>query len=306
MRLRFRKNRRSQARELVVSLRRGDITNSRQIRWLSMDPHKNYLPITYEPGRRGRAGQLRYDVTGLTSLKGFIRRTKVSADGLKSMLVSLCEALVWCARANNRYFSILFDMEHVFVGTTCELHFVFLPVTGTLDLAENTPLTLLSLLGNEGKVHYASPEAAVTGRHLSGFVLEQDGVFSLNALRRFVREVCQVDVLASGVVRQVASDARHSKCALRSIATGKTYAVCESVTFLLGRGAGCDIRLAESVGVSREHACVRWQGRELLLWDVGSSNGTFFEGRRIAPQERVRLLPGDTFFLDDEGFVVCA
>ena len=52
---------------------------------------------------------------------------------------------------------------------------------------------------------------------------------------------------------------------------------------VLGRGAGCDVRLPEP-SVSVRHASLRAQGAEFVLVDEGSSNGTFVGDVRIAPR----------------------
>ncbi len=59
---------------------------------------------------------------------------------------------------------------------------------------------------------------------------------------------------------------------------------------VVGRSRSCDIRLKEDT-VSRLHAVLVWQGRDLVLEDLGSSNGTFVNGERVlAPRQ---LLAGD-------------
>ena len=72
----------------------------------------------------------------------------------------------------------------------------------------------------------------------------------------------------------------------------------------LGRGAECVIRVLNSEGVSRVHACVQREGDEVLLWDVGSTNGTTVSGRRLQTDERVHLKSGESFSLTSERFVV--
>jgi pSer/pThr/pTyr-binding forkhead associated (FHA) protein len=65
---------------------------------------------------------------------------------------------------------------------------------------------------------------------------------------------------------------------------------------VLGRGAGCDVRLPDP-SVSVRHASLRAQGAEFILVDEGSSNGTFVGEVRVAPRtsriirsgERARL-----------------
>ncbi len=49
---------------------------------------------------------------------------------------------------------------------------------------------------------------------------------------------------------------------------------------LIGRSKTCDIRTRNNT-VSRQHACVTWENGAYHLVDLGSSNGTFFEGQRV-------------------------
>jgi pSer/pThr/pTyr-binding forkhead associated (FHA) protein len=57
---------------------------------------------------------------------------------------------------------------------------------------------------------------------------------------------------------------------------------------LLGRGTDCDLRLVDP-GVSRHHAELRVEGDQVVLVDLGSTNGTFVNGQ---PVRRVALGDG--------------
>jgi pSer/pThr/pTyr-binding forkhead associated (FHA) protein len=50
---------------------------------------------------------------------------------------------------------------------------------------------------------------------------------------------------------------------------------------LIGRAMSCQIVLAD-LGASREHARIRIDGNSVLLEDLGSTNGTFLNGARVA------------------------
>jgi hypothetical protein len=50
-------------------------------------------------------------------------------------------------------------------------------------------------------------------------------------------------------------------------------------------------------GVSRRHASLRVDGKQLLLMDLHSANGTKLNGEPLLPQEPVRLLDGDEIWL---------
>ncbi len=58
-----------------------------------------------------------------------------------------------------------------------------------------------------------------------------------------------------------------------------------------------DIRLnkfsADELGVSRQHLKITLQGGETYVADLGSSNGTFLNGRRLRPNQNYVLRSGD-------------
>jgi len=66
-----------------------------------------------------------------------------------------------------------------------------------------------------------------------------------------------------------------------------TYELQGPVT-LLGRGTDCDLRLVDP-GVSRHHAELRVENGQVVLVDLGSTNGTFVNGQ---PVRRVGLSDG--------------
>ncbi|MGX4731863.1 FHA domain-containing protein [Kitasatospora griseola] len=59
---------------------------------------------------------------------------------------------------------------------------------------------------------------------------------------------------------------------------------------LIGRMIGSGLRLGDAT-VSRRHAELRFEGGDWMLYDLGSSNGTYVNDRRLAGSTVVR--PGD-------------
>jgi predicted component of type VI protein secretion system len=72
-------------------------------------------------------------------------------------------------------------------------------------------------------------------------------------------------------------------------------------TATIGRGSGCDVRLAWDERVSRVHAGLDLVGSDWTLVDDGlSRNGTFLNGDRLTGRRRLR--DGDTFVLGSTSF----
>ena len=66
--------------------------------------------------------------------------------------------------------------------------------------------------------------------------------------------------------------------------------------FIIGRGKHCDL-VIHSGKVSREHAAITRQGSDYFIEDLGSSNGTWFEKRRIT---RRQIEEGDEYHISAE------
>lgn len=82
---------------------------------------------------------------------------------------------------------------------------------------------------------------------------------------------------------------------------GATYTLPDAPV-VLGRSQTCDITIAGNSALSRRHARLDPVG--LTLTDLGSANGTFVGGVRLAPQISMPLDIGTMFTLANEGFRV--
>jgi pSer/pThr/pTyr-binding forkhead associated (FHA) protein len=69
--------------------------------------------------------------------------------------------------------------------------------------------------------------------------------------------------------------------------TQRTFEIATPL-IILGRGTDCDLRLVDP-GVSRHHAEIRVEDGDVVLVDLGSTNGTFVNGQ---PVRRVLLSDG--------------
>jgi pSer/pThr/pTyr-binding forkhead associated (FHA) protein len=96
-----------------------------------------------------------------------------------------------------------------------------------------------------------------------------------------------------------------AKLVERGAEPGQTLEIpINEVEFLIGRGSDCNLRL-RATSVSRHHCLIRKENDELILMDLGSSNGTYINGKRILSQTALRsgdeLQIGAVRFLVDLG-----
>jgi hypothetical protein len=65
---------------------------------------------------------------------------------------------------------------------------------------------------------------------------------------------------------------------------------------LIGRSSDLDMVLVEDM-VSRKHAVITTQGGQILIQDLGSTNGTFVNGEKIDRTRKTRLNAGDRILI---------
>src|SRR6185503_14464518 len=73
---------------------------------------------------------------------------------------------------------------------------------------------------------------------------------------------------------------------------GRNYPLGVGST-IIGRGDQAAVRLAD-VGASRQHARLDYDGRRVVLVDLGSANGSMVNGQRVST---VALNPGDQILI---------
>ena len=68
----------------------------------------------------------------------------------------------------------------------------------------------------------------------------------------------------------------------------RAFALGDSNEVIVGRDETCDIQI-RAKSVSREHCTIEREGQDFVLRDLGSTGGTFLDGKRV---DRVRLRHG--------------
>jgi diguanylate cyclase (GGDEF)-like protein len=72
---------------------------------------------------------------------------------------------------------------------------------------------------------------------------------------------------------------------------GRRFRVPSGSTVNIGRTRSCDLAFSEVMSLSRKHACLRYDHEGVSIEDLGSTNGSFVNDRRV--QGRIFLSSGD-------------
>ncbi len=72
---------------------------------------------------------------------------------------------------------------------------------------------------------------------------------------------------------------------------------------LVGRASDCDLKLKSDL-VSRYHCKIFLTDSVALVHDLGSSNGTFIDGKKLTPKRDTKLAPGCLLSIADVSFRV--
>ena len=77
-----------------------------------------------------------------------------------------------------------------------------------------------------------------------------------------------------------------------------------SPSISIGRSKSAQLRVSESITVSRQHAILHVDANFVEIQDQGSSNGTYINGLRLTPNQKVRIVPSDVITLGDQVFLI--
>ena len=107
-------------------------------------------------------------------------------------------------------------------------------------------------------------------------------------------------------VKQEKGSAYIAKCELttKETRTFAKYYVENNSDFKVGRGQDCDLTI-ESNLVSSEHLNLTFRDNKWILRDLNSSNGTYVNNKRVAPNINVQLAFGDAIYVMGVTLVVC-
>lgn len=85
--------------------------------------------------------------------------------------------------------------------------------------------------------------------------------------------------------------------------TQDQYYITKPETIIGKERQKVDICVANDPTISRRHCSIVMRNGTFYLTDLHSSNGTYFSGRRLAPEQPVELQDGDRFTISDQTFL---
>lgn len=310
MRVRLKRDRRKKTIELTLRAQRGERVSQRKMEALVGCEEPSILRPVQGAGVHMDRG-ITYRSAECATLRDALRTCAVDADMVACVCQSLLSALTWRSEVGMQGIGMIFDPRFVLVEREGWLRMVCVPLDGWCPPAEESPLRLLRALADVRPARDRTPDDLVASERLASFVRCQDGVFSLNGFRAFVR----TELMSNGPPSAAPREGRDARGALRSggqgrglsivaEGSGKRFVLAPGEQYVLGRSESCEVCLGGRPKVSRTHARLRCDGRTLLLTDLASTNGTYVEGIRVAPHEGRSVGIGQVFSIAGERFVV--
>ncbi len=151
------------------------------------------------------------------------------------------------------------------------------------------PADLHRVVTPDPRGHATPPPSAGVGRQTS-LAPAANGRESIEVDRSLLRH--EVGAPTAMELPDVTPNPAPSKV-LVLLADGRELDRVRKDRFLIGRGKHCDL-IIHSGKVSREHAAIVRRGTDYFIEDLGSSNGTWFDKRRI---NRRQIQDGDEYYI---------
>lgn len=333
MKARVENERGSGSEWLEVRLSPGEVPDLDLLSWLQSRSHRYLLEV--EAGDRGRS-EIRYNVTGLESLRSFLRSYEITSLQYENVLVSVAEAAGMLRREGRDPLCLQLDERYMYADMDGNLWFVLLPVEVDERRRARDPLkSFLERLARSRRISYSSADDLARSERLRK-VVRADGFSSDDYEAFLVREygirldfsdtaapaappvargrhfgptadddaITSVDLGGSGLRQAPAGAWAHGgrTTAFRLVlldGSGTSYALGDCRAVLVGRGSACDVRILGNPGISRIHARVERDGDGFRVTDLGSVNGTIVRGLELRDGESERVGLGEAFELAD-------
>lgn len=209
-----------------------------------------------------------------------------------------------CERYGLRVDNLCWDANKVFVDPQGNVCMVYWPVT-TLEQAKSNALAFY--FSFYGILYGAGADAEILGRYYSYFY--QRDYFDFPVFYQMIQVI--LDQWRRSQYREKREEnARRKQEQLKALRPDSRYVVAsgwlekpgssEKISLaqeeiIVGRDSTqCAVVVTDCDGVSRRHAVIKNRENQYFLADLDSKNGTFVDGVRLKPKERVLLNDGAT------------
>lgn len=285
--------------------------------WLKNSRSAYLVPFDYDRDKE----ILTYDVTGLETLKKWLRR-KLSSDDFIYLLIGMVQAVLECSKAGCTGSDLIFNPARVFIDDEGTPMFMFVPLRGVGLGVDNSPLTFLRALGDASNLRFDLADDALRSERLADFVL-REGVWSFNSFKGFMEREFGVGFDAEGrpiavgterdglewgmqdlAAKRISALRQRPAATLVRIKTGERFPLYGDAEADVGKGSNRTVQIVGNSMISRLHAYISCMGEQVLVQDNGSTNGTFAYGRRLVSGETVQVRRGEQIIFADEAFVI--
>jgi len=89
---------------------------------------------------------------------------------------------------------------------------------------------------------------------------------------------------------------------LKGVVEGAKSIRLESKELIIGRSFSADITISNEM-LSKEHLAIKISGNRVIVTDLGSTNGSYIDGKKIEPRESIVLTKGSKLILGSEEVV---
>ena len=307
---------------LTVEVKKGQQITERELYGISSGEVTGLIPMTVT--ERFGASLLVYPIDGLALLADYLAEP-VDKVLFSRLLSSILEGIRGVKQAVFNEASLLLDPDYLFVDpeSGCA-RLIYIPIA-TYD-CETELRALLQCL-----VTYGSFDENEDTGYVQRFIeILNEGVsFSLYAMEEYARELeaqvrkaqqpklcpacgkqvpppfgfcpdCGVALVEMEGDMEIARPGSGAACLFRE-STGERITL--NGTLKIGKSRTNDYSLPDVSTISRCHAVIDGGSQGWTVTDLGSTNGTFVNGREIAPQVPVALTAGDRIRFAREEFV---
>lgn len=299
----------------------GEKINEREVDFLT----KNAVPGFFEMSYDGKK-QLTYEAPCSMSLAKYLKDQKLDQKSFWKIMAQMLDVEIMAKNRGLYPAHLIMKPEAVFLDeNTLQMYFMYQPVTGSKDLADDLFAIIHDLIYQEMKKNGGTGED-----YLIDFqnYLHQ-GDYRLEHVRQYIAQASSggrlsgIGSRASQQIDQAGEDdleqytvmlgsggsANHQNVPERKKSIQLTRVRTKERTLFstdvihMGRSSQNSYCIAGNGSIGRVHAAIVRREDVCYLKDLGSVNGTFINGMRLKENQACRIKSGDRIQLADEEFV---